>query len=70
MLCNYSITSAHGIEFFENFRIGIASISIIITLFLALIRLLEQASILSFLKSYLILILLKALHRGFKFNPK
>ena len=65
------MTSAHGIEFFENLRIGIASISMIITLFLALTRLLEQASILSFLKYDLILILLKALpYRGFKFNPK
>jgi len=65
------MTSADGIEFFENFRIGIASISIIITLFFAFTKLLEQASMLSFLKSDLILILLIDLpYLGFRFNPK
>ena len=65
------MTSADGIEFFENFRIGIASISIIITLFFAFTKLLEQASMLSFLKSDLILILFEALpYLGFKFKPK
>ena len=65
------MTSVRGIEFFENFLVGIASISIIITLFLALTKLLEQASIFSYLKSNLILILFEVLpYLGFKFKPK